>query len=165
MELDKALQYAVVLAWDDVTKAFNPCSIRVEYRCPPGTPLDHVSVWSARTRGYQDRVCDYWMSGSLTHPNGVQFTNGYVSDKLAETLDLVMKNQGQFTRPADACPDGLVLIYPPSGDDQAAAATWMSDVRGALTTLSGAGDPIAPRSMPLVAARARGIEALDCGLA
>jgi hypothetical protein len=165
MELDKALQYAVVLAWDDLTKVFNPCSIRVEYQCPPGTPLDHVSVWSARARGYQDRVCDYWMAGSLTHPHGVQFTNGYVSDKLVEMLDLVMKNQGQFTRAADACRDGLVLIYPPSGGDQAAAATWMSDAHGAPMTFGGAVDPIAPHSMPLVAARALGIEALDCGLA
>jgi hypothetical protein len=44
---------------------------------------------------------------------------------LAQTLDFVMKNQGQFTRPADAGRHGLVLIYPPDGDDRIEAATWM----------------------------------------
>jgi hypothetical protein len=44
---------------------------------------------------------------------------------LAQTLDFVMKNQGQFTRPADAGRRGLVLIYPPDGDDRIEAATWM----------------------------------------
>jgi hypothetical protein len=36
-----------------------------------------------------------------------------------------MKNQGQFTRPADAGSHGLVLLYPPNANDRAEAASWM----------------------------------------
>jgi hypothetical protein len=36
-----------------------------------------------------------------------------------------MKNQGQFTRAADAGRHGLVLLYPPDAKDRAEAATWM----------------------------------------
>jgi len=46
MELDKALTFAVILAWEDLMKVTNPCSARVEYRCEPGTSLDYLSVWA-----------------------------------------------------------------------------------------------------------------------
>jgi len=32
MELDKALQFAVILAWEDLTKANQERSVRVEYQ-------------------------------------------------------------------------------------------------------------------------------------
>lgn len=140
MKLDKALQYAVVLAWDDLVKVSEPCSARAEYRCEPGTPLDHVSVWSAGAQGQQHLVCDYWRSASLAHSSGVRFRNGYSSDQLAETLDLIMQNQGQFTRAADACRDGLALIYPPSGGDRADAASWIRETRGPHAVFGDAAD-------------------------
>jgi hypothetical protein len=129
LELDNALRHAVTLAWEDLMKPTEPRSIRVEYLCEPGTPLDHLSVWSARTGGYQDLVCDFWISASLTHPSGACFGNRHSSDKLAATLDFIMKNQGQFTRPADAGRHGLVLIYPPDGDDRIEAVAWMKGVQ------------------------------------
>ena len=32
MELDKALQFAVIVAWDDLVKAGEPRPVRVEYQ-------------------------------------------------------------------------------------------------------------------------------------
>ena len=32
MQLDKALQFAVVQSWEDLTRGTEPCSIRVEYQ-------------------------------------------------------------------------------------------------------------------------------------
>jgi hypothetical protein len=129
LELDNAFRHAVTLAWEDLMKPTEPRSIRVEYLCEPGTALDHLSVWSARTGGYQDLVCDFWISGSLTHPSGACFGNRYYSDVLAQSLLFVMKNQNEFTRPADAGRHGLVLIYPPDADDRIEAATWMKGVQ------------------------------------
>jgi hypothetical protein len=95
--------------------------------------LDYVGVWSVKAWGYYDLVCDYWTWTSPTHPSGAGFKNGHSSDQLAETLDFIMKNQDQFTRPADACRDGLVLIDPPTGEERTEAATWMRGVQGAPT--------------------------------
>ncbi len=148
MELDNAFQFAVILAWEDLTKVTEPCSVRVEYRGEPGTSLDYVSVWSVRAGGYQDLVCDYWTWTSSAHPSGVRFRNGNYSDKLAQTLDFIMKNQDQFTRRADACRNGLVLIYAPAGNDRTEAATWMRGVHGTATNLGGAADERTPISMP-----------------
>ena len=125
LELDKAFRYAVTLAWQDFMKPIEPRSIRVEYMCEPGTPLDHLSVWSARGAGYRDLVCDFWTAASPAHPTGARFEGRYHSDILAQALLFVMKNQGQFTRPADAGRHGLVLIHPPDADDRREAASWM----------------------------------------
>jgi hypothetical protein len=111
LELDKAFQYAVTLAWEDLMTPIEPRAIRVEYLCEPGSPLDHLSVWSVRAGGYQDLVCDFWASASLAHPSGARFGNGH-SDKLAATLDFIMKDQGQFTRPADAGRHGFSFTHP-----------------------------------------------------
>ncbi len=128
LELDRAFRYAVTLAWQDFMKPTEPRSIRVEYVCEPGTPLDHLSVWSARGAGYRDLVCDVWTSASLAHPAGTRFEGRYHSDVLAQALLFVMKNQGQFMRSADAGPHGLVLIHPPDAADRSEAATWMKSV-------------------------------------
>jgi len=137
MELDKALQFAVILAWGDLTKAAELSSVRVEYVCETGTSLDHVSVWSVRSWGYYKLVCDYWTSTSSAHPVGVRFVNGHYSGKLAEALEFIMHNQDQFTRPLDSCRHGLVLISPPTGDERTEAANWMRGVQSEAVVLAG----------------------------
>jgi len=129
LELDTALHYAVTLAWEDLMKPTEPRLVRVEYVSEPGTAVDHLSVWSVRAGGYQDLVCDCWISASSAHPSGAAFGNRKYSEKLSEALDFVMRNQGQFTRAADAGRHGLVLIYTPDADDLREAASWMSGVQ------------------------------------
>jgi hypothetical protein len=129
LELDRAFQYAMTLAWEDLMTPIEPRAIRVEYLCGPGSSLDHLSVWSVRAGGYQDLVCDFWASTSSAHPSGACFGNRHSSDKLAATLDFIMKNQGEFTRPADAGRHGLVLLYPPDANDRAEATAWMKQAQ------------------------------------
>jgi hypothetical protein len=133
MELDKAFQFAVILAWEDLMKPSQPLSVRVEYEGKPGISLDNVSVWSAKGWGYHDRVCDYWTGSSSTHSSEACFKNGYGSDGLAATLGFIMKNQDQFTRPADAGRNGLVLITPPTGEERTEAASWAGRIHGTPT--------------------------------
>ena len=129
LKLDKAFQYAVTLAWEDLMTPIEPRAIRVEYLWEPGSPLDHLSMWSVRAGGYQDLVCDFRTSASLAHPSGACFGNRHASDKLAETVGFIMKNQGQFTRPVDAGRHGLVLIHAPDADDRREAAAWIKAAR------------------------------------
>jgi hypothetical protein len=140
MELDKALKFAVIPAWEDLMKVTSPCSARVEYRCEPGTSLDYLNVWWVGGGGKQDLVCDYWTWTSPAHPSGVRFSNKFHSDQFGQTLDFILMNQGQFTRRADVCRDGLALIYPPTGDERTEAATWMTGVHLAAPNVSRAGD-------------------------
>jgi hypothetical protein len=140
MELDKALEFAVILGWDDLKKVTDSCSARVEYRSAPGTAVDYLSIWSVNAEGKQNMVCDYWTWTSPAHPSGICFNNKFHSHPLALALDFILMNQDQFTRPADACDEGLALIYPPTGNELTEAAAWMSGVHGAATNVSRAED-------------------------
>ena len=130
LKLDQAFEFAVILAWEDLIKVSDPRSVRVEYRCEPGTPLDHVSVWSTGADRYQKLVCDYWASASLRHNGGATFWNGYRSVQLTTILDLIMTNQKRFARSKHACGDGLALIYPPTAADRAEAGIWLREMHG-----------------------------------
>jgi len=132
MELDKAFQFAVILAWEDLTQANQERSVRVEYQGKPGASLDSVSVWSAKAWGYHDLVCG-WTSSSPGHSSGACFKNGHGSDKLADGLGFIMRNQDQFTRPAD-------VIDRPAAEERQEAATWMNQVRGSDTNFASAAD-------------------------
>jgi len=101
--------------------------------------VDYVSVWSVNAEGEQNMVCDYWTWTSSAHPSGIRFNNKFHSNQLGLALDFILMNQDQFTRPADACPEGLALIYPPTQDELAEATTWMGGVHGAATNVSRAG--------------------------
>jgi hypothetical protein len=136
MELDKALEFAVVLGWDDLKKVTDPCSARVEYRSAVGTAVDYLSIWSVDGEGKQNMVCDYWTWTSSAHPSGIRFTGKFQSPQLGVALDFILMNQNQFTRPAGACPEGLALVFPPTADELSKATTWMSGVHGAATNVS-----------------------------
>jgi hypothetical protein len=146
MELDKAFEFAVILAWEDLMRVSEPRLVRVEYRAEPGTPLDYVSVWSSKGEGYLYLVCDYWTWSSSAHPSGVRFSNGHHSDQLAQALDFIMMNQDQFTRRATACRDGLVLISEPTADELGEAASRMSGMAGAATNSGSVADE---RALPM----------------
>ena len=126
MQLDKALEFAVILAWKDLMTGDQLLSARVQYESKRGTPLDSLSVWTVRSWGYQDRVCDYRTSASSTDPIGATFSNGHNSDVLAQTLGFIMKDQDQFTLPVDAWRTHLVLIQPPTADQVSEATAWMT---------------------------------------
>src|ERR1700747_164583 len=89
LELDKALQYAVTLAWEELVIPIEPRAIRVEYLCEPGSPLDRLSVWALRAGGYQNLLCEFGVSVSLADPSGACFGNRHSSDKLAASLGFI----------------------------------------------------------------------------
>jgi len=137
MELDKALEFATILAWKDLTTGDQLMSARVQYESTREAPLDSLSVWTLRSWGYQDRVCDYRTRASSADPVGASFTNGYHSDILAHTLDFITKNLDQFTLPVDAWRTHLVLIQPPTADRVAEAAFCMTRAQEAVANRAG----------------------------
>jgi hypothetical protein len=129
MQLDKAFEFAVILAWRDLLKVVTPASVRVEYRHESKIVLDHVTLWADKGKGYCDRVCDYWTWASAAHANGIRFWRGHDSDPLARLLGFIMKNQDHFVCPTTAR-EGLVLVYPPGDEQRAEAAAWEAALPG-----------------------------------
>ena len=151
MEFNKALHFAVILAWEDLKRVTPPHAVKIEYQCEPGSSLDHLNVWLARSKGYEDLVCDYWTWASSDHAAGARFRNGHSSDQLAQTLGFLMKNQNQFTRLPDACRNGMVLTYPPAEEERTEATAWMRGLHGAATDICRAAEE--EEKVPLEARR------------
>lgn len=136
MKLDKALGFAVILAWDDLKKSTDLSSARVEFQSAVGTAVDYLSIWSVDAEAHQSMLCDYWTWTSPAHTSGISFKRTLNSPRLVLALDFILMNQNQFTRPADACPEGLALVYPPTADELTEATTWMAGAHGVSTNVS-----------------------------
>lgn len=134
MDLDKALEFTVILAWQDFLKVALPNAVRVEYECESGISLDHLSIWLIRAKGYQDLVYEQWAEASSAHHGGARFANGHCSEQLTRALNFILKNQDQFTR-ADDCRKGRILVHPPAESELTEAAAWMRGLPGTRTNL------------------------------
>lgn len=129
MELDRALELAVVSSWADLVKPGESCSVHVEYKNILDLPLNSLEVWTIRNRVYGTLVCHY--SGAPSNSSAVPdvcFANSYYSKTLANNLDFIIRNQGRFTRPPDRSIHGLVQIDCPSEEDRSDAASWSQAV-------------------------------------
>ena len=146
MELDRVLGFAVILAWDDLKKVPGLSLAQVEFQNPAGTTVDYLSIWSVDAEGDQIMLCDYWTWISAAHSSGISFKKDFTSPRLGLALDFILMNQNQFTRPADACSEGLELVYPPTADEIAEATNWFAGTHGVATNVS-------PAEVEKVAAR------------
>ena len=134
MELDRALELAVVSSWDEIVNPGEPCSLHVEYENVRELPLNSVEVWMIKNRGYGTLVCNYSMplsDSSVASPEtlGMQSANSCRSKTLAANLDFIMRNQHQFSRPPDRSIHALIQIDHPSKEERERAAIWSRGIR------------------------------------
>jgi hypothetical protein len=120
--LDRILESAIVVSWDDLMRDAQTGLIHVEYSFAPSGTLDFLKVWSSLTRGHWLLACEYWMSASTFHGTGVRFDNGYESEGLAHILEFVMQRQSEFDLPPNRGRQGLLQISTPTPEEIVAAA-------------------------------------------
>src|SRR5579864_8167990 len=134
MDLDRALELAVVSSWDDLVNPNESCSIHVEYRNMSELPLNSVEVWKIKNRGNGTLVCRHTIlrtdsSPVAPEPLEIRFANNYRSTILAENLDFIMRNQQEFSRHPDRSVFGLVQIDRPNEEERKSAAIWSRGFR------------------------------------
>jgi hypothetical protein len=136
MDLDRALELAVVSAWADlVAVPGEVCSIHVEYPDVSGQPLSSLQVWMIKNRGYGNLICKYSGTGSpaATKPLEIQFANSYCSQTLVRDLDFIIRNQSQFSRPSVHSIHGLVQVEVPSVEETKRAEAWSHTLEPAIS--------------------------------
>jgi hypothetical protein len=119
--LDQVLESAIVVSWADLMRGGEDGLIHIEYGFAPGGTLDYLKIWSSLTRGHWLLACEYWMSPSNFHGNGVSFDNGYQSEGLAHILGFIMQHQDAFTLPPNLGRQGLLQISAPTSEQSTAA--------------------------------------------
>jgi hypothetical protein len=125
--LERILESAVVVSWDDLMRGAESGLIHIEYDFAPSGTLDCLGIWSSITRGHWLLVCEYWMTLSTFHIPGVHFENGYQSEGLAHILESVMQHQNSFVLPPNRARPGLLQIPTPTEAERAAAATAVNE--------------------------------------
>jgi hypothetical protein len=115
MDLDRALELAVVASWDELVDPGEVCSIHVEYVDLSELPVNSLEVWKIKNHGYGTRVCRYSTAGpnslvSRLDVPAMHFANSYRSQSqtLADHLDFILRNQHELSRPSDRSIHGLV---------------------------------------------------------
>jgi hypothetical protein len=124
--LERILEAAVVISWNDFTRGTPTSLIQIEYGLAAGGTLDYLKVWSSLTRGHWLLACQYWMSTNTFHEAGVGFENGYKSEGLARILEITMRHQNSFALPANLGRQGLLQISTPTAEETAAAETLVN---------------------------------------
>jgi hypothetical protein len=130
--LERILEAAIVMSWNDLVHDAQIGLMHVEYGFIPAGTLDYLKVWSSLTRGHWLLACEYWMSESVFHGTGVHFDNGYQSEGLAHTLDSVMQHQNSFELPSNLGRQGLLQISTPTEAETAAATALVTNAIGHL---------------------------------
>jgi len=122
------LEYAVVVSWEELMHAAKSGVVHLEYRTGPACSLEALHILSSRSRGYWNRVCEYSMQGSTSHPQGLRFHGGYHSEQLSRLLPWVMQHQEQFSNQSGPCCGGLLQIATPSEQETEIAARCIREV-------------------------------------
>lgn len=128
--VEKILASAIVANWRDLMRGAPSGVIQVEYGYAPSGTLDYLRVWSSITRGYWLLACAYWTSASGFHNAGVQFENGYQSERLSQVLEIVMQHQNAFAFHPNFARQELLHLTTPTEEECTAAAAAISDIFG-----------------------------------
>jgi hypothetical protein len=122
--IDQMLESAVALSWQDLGQTEEKGMVQIEYA--PGSPLQYLKIWNLASKGSWDLVCEYRIQPQL--PLGtakLKFSNGYNSETLARTLDMIMQRQGDFAS-SQGPGAGLIQVTAPSEQERQAASVYMS---------------------------------------
>src|SRR6185312_10795459 len=125
--LERVLEFAIVVAWQDLMHAQTGL-IHIKYDFAPDGTLEYLAVWSSLVRGHWFLVCDYWMSASKFHDAGIHFENGYQSETLAHILEVMMYHQHSFALVPNLGRQGLLPLPTPTQEESTAAGASMSEV-------------------------------------
>jgi hypothetical protein len=128
--IDRVLESAVVLSWNDLVKRSHRGIVHVEYGTAPEPSLQYLKIWLSKATGTWDLFCQYWITlGSLQAPAaGLTFGNGYFSSDLKQMLAHLMRHQDNFPDPLSGKSGvSLILVHPPTEDDRLQAGACIKE--------------------------------------
>lgn len=117
--LDRVIENAVILSWDELMPKAIPGIIQVEYHTGPEGRLEYLKVWASTERGYWNLVCEYWKCSLWSHVPGMTFGTIYRPGDFSRRLESVMQHEDDFAKLPQQ--DGLIQIYPPTERERRAA--------------------------------------------
>jgi hypothetical protein len=112
IRLERALDSAVVLSWNELMTDSTSGLIHVEYQAGDDGSIDFLKIWASTTWGEWKLVCEFWIRPLWSHATGIRFCKEYHSVDFARTLEQLLGRVGDFA----VLPNlhGLVQVFPPT---------------------------------------------------
>src|SRR5512146_1990085 len=117
--LDRAIENAVVLSWNELMPTATTGIVQVEYHTGPERLLEYLKVWASTERGHWNLVCEYWKCSFWSHVPGLTFGKIYRPGDFSRRLESMMQHEDDFAKLPQQ--DGLIQIYPPTARERLAA--------------------------------------------
>ncbi len=114
VQLDRMLESAVVLSWDELMPNSTAGLIHIEYQSGADGSLEFLKIWASTIWGQWKLICEFWMRPLWSHATGVRFGGDYHSIDFARTLELVVGNENVPILPNLR---GLIQVYPPKDEE------------------------------------------------
>jgi len=128
--LQRILESAVVLSWNDLMASVDG-SIQIEFRTSQTKSVEYLKLWaSGAIRGNWSLICQSSVASPNT-PRRIDFTNGFHSGFLSQTLEFVLANQDRFPTPSDSF-TSLIQIHSPTEQEVASATEYVKEARGEI---------------------------------
>ncbi len=124
--LDRVIENAVVLSWNELMPTAIAGIIHVEYNTGPERLLEYLKVWASSERGHWSLICEYWKCSLWSHTRGISFGKDYGPGPFSLRLENVMEHEDHFDKAPEY--DGSILIYPPTAIETKAAETSMEQL-------------------------------------
>ena len=140
--LHRIIESALILSWMDLVKDTRAGLVHLEYAFAGNGSLDYLKVWSSITRGHWLLACEYWMAASTFHGKGIHFENGFQSESLTQTLEIIMQNQQAFSPSPNFGRTGLLQIQVPTEEERTSAAMSVSEALCRVNSM-----PVAPSTV------------------
>ena len=137
--LDRILECAVILSWDELMGPSTSGLVQIEYRTDAAYSPEYLKVWSSTVRGYANLVCEYWVRPLWSHVVGLQWVTEYNSAGFAKMLEGAMQHQDICSKLPHRA--GSIQICSPTHEERIAAMNGPANVA-----------VIFPTAEPLVAA-------------
>jgi len=117
--LDRILECAVILNWNELMQSSKSGLVQIEYRTDATSSPEYLKVWCSTARGYAKLICEYWMCPLGSHLVGLQWATGYYSAAFATMMESAMQHQDICSRLPHR--GGSIQIYPPTAEERTAA--------------------------------------------
>ncbi len=135
--LQRILESAVVLSWNDLMSSGEGC-IQIEFRTSGPNLVEYLKLWACGAmRGNWSLVCES-SGASPNTPRRMDFSNGFHSGFLSQTLEFVLANQERFPISSDSC-TSLAQIQAPTEQEIASATECVRQARETQAIQSASG--------------------------
>jgi hypothetical protein len=130
LQIERILESAVILSWNELLSGSDPAFVHVEYATAPEPCLQYLKIWRSAKQREWDLICEYWISAGVPGAPKIGLTFGvnYHSRCLAEILESILRHQGGIPDALSGKTKlNLIVVASPTPEERLSASRCISE--------------------------------------